>query len=62
MQKSLPGIDLNTDGFVDETEWNFYLAKMASRNSLVAIRHGGRGDLTATNVIWTRCSTRASCT
>jgi hypothetical protein len=35
MQQSLPGIDLNEDGFV------------------VAIRHGGRGDLTATNVIWT---------
>jgi hypothetical protein len=52
MQKLLPNLDLNTDGFVDETEWNFYLARMASRNSLVAIRHGGSGDLTRTNVIW----------
>ena len=51
MQKLLPNIDLNTDGFLDESEWNFYLARMASRNSLAAIRPGGRGDLTNTNVI-----------
>ena len=52
MQKLLPNLDLNNDGVLDETEWNFYLARMASRNSLIAIRHGGSGDLTGTNVIW----------
>jgi outer membrane protein assembly factor BamB len=26
---------------------------MASQNSLMAIRHGGRGDVTGTNVLWT---------
>jgi outer membrane protein assembly factor BamB len=53
---------LNMDGFVDENEWNFYLARMASRNSLVAIRHGGRGDLTKTNVIWSMQKFLPRCT
>jgi outer membrane protein assembly factor BamB len=62
MQKLLPNLDLNADGFVDDTEWNFYLARMASRNSLVAIRHGGRGDLTKTNVIWSMQKYLPRCT
>jgi len=44
--------DLNGDSAVDEREWDFYRARRAARNTLVAIRHGGRGDLTATNVVW----------
>jgi outer membrane protein assembly factor BamB len=45
-------LDLNSDGFVDAGEWDFYRARRAARNNLLAIRHGGRGDLTGTNVIW----------
>jgi outer membrane protein assembly factor BamB len=52
MQALLPKIDLNLDGFLDRTEWDFYRARMASQNSLLAIRHGGAGDLTTTNVLW----------
>jgi outer membrane protein assembly factor BamB len=52
LQKTLAGVDLNGDGFVDEREWDFYRAKKSAHNNLMAIRHGGHGDLTATNVIW----------
>jgi outer membrane protein assembly factor BamB len=45
-------IDLGQDGFLDDRDWNFYRAKRASRNLLIAVRHGGRGDLTNSNVIW----------
>jgi outer membrane protein assembly factor BamB len=50
------------DGFVDENERTFYLARMASRNSLVVIQHGGRGDLTKTNVIWSMQKFLPRCT
>jgi len=52
MQKGYYLLDLNNDGFVDEHEWDFYRARRAARNNLLAIRHGGRGDLTGTNVVW----------
>jgi outer membrane protein assembly factor BamB len=45
-------IDLDRNGAVDEREWNFHRARKSARNNLVAIRHGGHGDLTATNVVW----------
>ncbi len=52
MQKGYYLIDLDSNGFVDEHEWDFYRARRAARNNLLAIRHGGHGDLTATNVSW----------
>jgi outer membrane protein assembly factor BamB len=52
MQRGYYLLDLNNDGFVDEHEWDFYRARRAARNNLLAIRHGGHGDLTGTNVIW----------
>jgi len=52
LQSLLPKIDLDTNGFLEEQEWDFYRARMASQNSLMAIRHGGTGDVTATNVLW----------
>ncbi len=45
-------LDLALDGYLDERDWNFYRAKRASRNRLIAVRHGGRGDLTNSNVVW----------
>jgi outer membrane protein assembly factor BamB len=49
-----PGVvmDPDNDGIVTETEWNFYRARRSARNALVAVRHGGIGDLTSTNVVW----------
>ena len=53
MQALIPKIDLDLNGSLEEKEWDFYRARMASQNSLMAIRHGGRGDVTGTNVLWT---------
>lgn len=52
MQNGYYLMDLNSDGVLDEREWEFYRARRAARNNLLAIRHGGRGDLTSTNVLW----------
>jgi hypothetical protein len=52
LQKSLWGIDLDKDGLLDAREWNQYRAVNSARNSLVAVRRGGQGDVTATNVVW----------
>src|SRR5262249_17041199 len=45
-------VDLNSNGSLDEREWEFYRARRAARNSLIAIRYGGHGDRTGTNVMW----------
>ena len=53
LQKGLPNSDLDGDGYLDERDWNAYRARRASRNALLAVRHGGRGDLTdGHNVLW----------
>src|SRR5713226_7714736 len=38
--------DLNHDGYLDEREWQVYQVREAAENCLVAIRCGGRGDVT----------------
>lgn len=45
-------IDLDADGNVSADEWEYYRAAMASENGMLAIRLGGRGDVTETNVRW----------
>lgn len=45
-------IDLDNDGFVNEMEWTFYRAKRTSQNSLMAIKLGGKGDMTEQNKLW----------
>ena len=52
VRKRWATLDLNKDGYMDEREWNFYRARRAAENVLVAIRTGGRGDLTDGNVLW----------
>lgn len=44
--------DLNHDGVIDEREWQFYLTRSLAENCLVAIRAGGRGDVTKSRVLW----------
>ena len=44
--------DLDRDGSVDEREWNFYRARKTSQNNIVAIRAGGKGDVTDTHILW----------
>jgi outer membrane protein assembly factor BamB len=45
-------VDLDRDGYLNEREWNFFRTRRASRNGLLAVRLGGRGDLTATHMLW----------
>ncbi len=51
-QRSFYTIDLDGDGSVSEKEWEFLRARRAARNRLVAVRGGGRGDITNTHVVW----------
>ena len=44
--------DLDRDQTMNEREWNFYRARKASQNIFVAIRAGGRGDVTDKRVLW----------
>jgi outer membrane protein assembly factor BamB len=44
--------DLNGDKRLDEPEWRYYEAALASRNGILAIRAGGEGDMTEKSVAW----------
>ena len=39
-------------GTLDSGEWDYYRAAAASQNGLLAIRAGGRGDMTESGVLW----------
>jgi outer membrane protein assembly factor BamB len=45
-------MDLDKDGTLDETEWSYLRAAMASQNGLLAIKAGGKGDMTDDSVLW----------
>jgi len=45
-------IDLDKDGAMNARDWSFYRARRAARNNLMAIRLGGRGDITSSHVLW----------
>ena len=45
-------IDLDRDGVLNEREWTFFRTRRAARNGAMAIKLGGSGDLTSTNVRW----------
>ncbi len=44
--------DLNGDKHLDQAEWRYYEASLASRNGILAIKVGGEGDMTEKNVAW----------
>ena len=44
--------DLNRDGTLNAKEWDVFRLMMASENGLLAIKLGGRGDMTETAVRW----------
>lgn len=45
-------IDLDRDGFLNEREWTFFRTRRASRNSMLAVKLGGSGDVTESHVRW----------
>lgn len=52
LQKGFYLMDLNGKGHLTEKDWSFYRARRSARNALVAIQHGGKGDVTNTHVKW----------
>jgi outer membrane protein assembly factor BamB len=52
MQKGFYLLDLDSKGYLAPRDWDFYRAKRAARNTLLAIRHGSRGDLSDSGVVW----------
>ena len=44
--------DLDHSRYIDQREWRFYQIRHAAENCLVAIRAGGRGDVTKSHVLW----------
>jgi outer membrane protein assembly factor BamB len=45
-------VDANNDGFIDREEWDFIRNTSSNGHGLSAIRLGGKGDITSTNVVW----------
>ncbi len=52
VKSSFDFVDLDSDGNLDENEWNYYQAAMASVNGILAIQPGGSGDMSKTNIRW----------
>lgn len=51
-KKYFPFIDLDSDGGMDALEWKKYQLTMAAENGLIALEPGGRGDISASAVLW----------
>ncbi len=45
-------LDANNDGYIDREEYDFVRTSTTAGHGVTAIRLGGLGDLTATNVVW----------
>jgi outer membrane protein assembly factor BamB len=45
-------IDINGDGYLDGEDWNYFQAALASLNGMLAIRLGGSGDMSGSNMVW----------
>jgi outer membrane protein assembly factor BamB len=44
--------DLNKDGLLDPKDWEYYRMRRTSSNSAMAIKLGGRGDVTKSHLLW----------
>ncbi len=51
-RKEFDEADLDRDGFLGERDWEQYRRKRASVNSIMAVRLGGRGDMTEKSILW----------
>ncbi|MBL8215921.1 MAG: PQQ-binding-like beta-propeller repeat protein, partial [Bryobacterales bacterium] len=45
-------IDLDHDDALNARDWSFYRARRAARNSMMAIKLGGSGDITGSHILW----------
>ena len=47
------GLDVNRDGKIDKGDWDNMMGSLSKgENVLLAVRSGGRGDITSTHVAW----------
>lgn len=44
--------DLDKDGLLDARDWQYYRMRRTSSNAAMAIKMGGKGDITTTHVLW----------
>ena len=51
-KRELAESDFDHDGFYSEREWEKFREKRASLNSVMAVRLGGKGDMTDKSVLW----------
>jgi hypothetical protein len=51
-QKDFKEADLDVDGFLGARDWQKYREKRLSVNSVMAVRLGGKGDMTDKNILW----------
>ncbi|HEU4387993.1 MAG TPA: PQQ-binding-like beta-propeller repeat protein [Blastocatellia bacterium] len=52
MKNAFEAFDLDRDAKLDAKEWDIYRAMMAAENGLLAIRLGGKGDMTQASIRW----------
>ncbi len=45
-------VDLDLNGKLDAKEWEYFRQSIASKNSMMAIRLGGSGEMTSKSVVW----------
>ncbi len=45
-------MDLAGDGYIEDGDWSFFQAALASLNGMLAVRLGGEGDMTEKNIVW----------
>lgn len=61
MYEHFPGMDLDNNGFLERAEWDHYRNGTAGgKYGLVGIKLGGRGDLSASAVVWNEKKTYPS--
>ena len=49
---AFPAFDLDRDGKLDASEWDVFRAMLAAENGLLAIKLGGKGDMTEHAIRW----------
>ncbi len=52
LKAAFEAFDLDRDGTVNAKDWEVFRAMLASENGLLAIKHGGQGDMTDKAIRW----------
>ncbi|MFN0172154.1 MAG: PQQ-binding-like beta-propeller repeat protein [Bryobacteraceae bacterium] len=50
--KEWRSVDLDDDGSLDGRDWRLYQSRRKAQNGLIAVRPGGKGDLTDSSLVW----------